>query len=100
MKEGIKMKSGIFMVDCGGLNLLAESAQTVTGLYERVKAALKTNKPVYAYNVLFGANNPMSPIGVMVNFESSDSELLICTASTLQIRITSADVVTIVNFIG
>lgn len=94
------MKSGVFMVDCGGLNLLAESAQTVTGLYERVKAALKANKPVFAYNVLFGTNNPMTPIGVMVNFESSDSELLICTASTLQIRITSADVVTIVNFIG
>ena len=94
------MKSGIFMVDCGGLNLLAESPQTITGLYERVKTALKTNKPVFAYNIFFGSNNPMTPIGVMVNFESSDSDLLICTASTLQIRITSADVVTIVNFIG
>lgn len=94
------MKSGVFMVDCGGLNLLAETSQTISGLYERVKAALKTNKPVFAYNVLFGVNNPMTPIGVMVNFESADSELLICTASTLQIRITSADAVTIVNFIG
>lgn len=100
MKEGINMKSGIFMIDCGGLNLLAESSQTISGLYERVKIALKANKPVFAYNVLFGANNPMTPIGIMVNFESVDSNLLICATSTLQIRITSEDVVTIVNLIG
>lgn len=91
------MNGGYFMVDCGGLNLLSESAQTITGIYNRVKTAIATGKPVFANNIVWGTGNPVTPVPVLCNFESTDSTTIICTAATLQIVIASNDSITIVN---
>lgn len=89
------------MIDCGGLNLLSETAQTRTGLYATLKDAIKMGKPVFAYNCAWGTGNPITAIPVMVNKEttSANSDIVV-TASTLQIWVNTSDSVTVQNMIG
>ena len=90
------MNGGYIMVDCTGLDLtLGSTEQTISGLYAKSKAALATNKPIYANNTVWGEGNPMSPIQVF-GWQATES-LIIFTSSTLQIWVTSADKVTIGN---
>lgn len=90
------MNGGYIMVDCTGLDLtLGSTEQTINGLYAKSKAALATNKPIFANNAVWGEGNLMSPIQVF-GWQASAS-LIIFTSSTLQIYVTSADKVTIAN---
>ena len=90
------MKGGYVLVNCGGLDLLSESSQTISGLYNRVKSALATGKMMIAENVIWGTGKPISPIPVFAIDMGSTYGIYI-TASTLQIRVSTADEVTIVN---
>lgn len=90
------MNGGYIMIDCGGLNLLAQSAQTITGLYAKITAAFASGKPIYAYNMNYGENVPMSPAQV---FGINEAGLYILTTSILQVRVTSADSVTITSLV-
>ena len=90
------MNGGYINVDFNGLNLLAESAQTITGLYEEVQTAMKTGKPIYACNMLWG-DVPITPVQVFAVQTAANT--VTCTASTLQVVVTSADSVTIVNMV-
>jgi len=86
--------NGYISIDCKGLDLLAESAQTISGLYQAVQDAIASGKPLYATNMIWGDVSPISPVQVFtVQFDG----YVICTASTLQIIVTSADSVTINN---
>ena len=86
---------GYFMIDATGLDLTkGETPQTVNGLYSRCKAAMVTNKPVIAFNARWGSI-PVSPIHVMLI--QLETNMITATAATLQIRITNADSVTILN---
>lgn len=89
------MKGGYVMVDCAGLDLIKGSTpQTITGLYERVKTAMKANKPIYAFNAVWDTQGLVTPVQTFaIDFE----DYIICTASTLQIVITPQSVVTINN---
>lgn len=88
------MVGGYTMIDCGGLNMLAESSQTISGLHDKITAAIKTGKPILAFNAVWGVGKAISPIPVFViDFDG----LYICTSSTLQVRVTEEDAVTIVN---
>lgn len=88
------MNGGYIMIDCLGLNLLAEASQTIAGLHARITEALKAGKVIYACNCNYGANTPLSPFAVMV---SKDSTTYVCTASIYQFSVTSADAVTVTN---
>lgn len=90
------MKGGYTMIDCKGLNLLAQSSQTITGLYARTKKALEENKPIYAYNCVYGEGVATSPIQV---FGINEAGTLILTSSILQVRIASNDGVTITSLL-
>ena len=90
------MKGGYVLVNCGGLDLLSESSQTISGLYNRVKSALATGKMMIAENVIWGTGKPITPIPVFAIDMGSTYGIYI-TASTLQIRVSTADAVTIVN---
>ena len=90
------MKGGYVLVNCGGLDLLSESSQTISGLYNRVKSALATGKMMIAENVIWGSGKAISPIPVFAIDMGSDYGIYI-TASTLQIRVSTADAVTIIN---
>ena len=91
------MKGGYINIDCSGLDLTKGSTeQTITGLYQTVKSAFKTNKPIFAYNTISGVNG-VSPIQVfIVDFGT----YFVCNTSTLQIKVTNQDKVTITNLIS
>ena len=83
------MVGGYAMIDCTGLDL--NSLGTVTGLYDQVKNAVKTNKPL----VLCGIVNNTQKFTPMVAYggvESSTSVFLSFFPVTL--HISNQDVVT------
>ena len=90
------MKGGYVLVDCKGLDLTGESTQTITGLYNKVKAAMGTGKLIIVENMIWGDDGIISPVHVFA-IDMGSTYGIYCTASTLQIRISPADVVTIVN---
>lgn len=89
------MNGGYIMVDCKGLDLQKGSTpQTITGLYEVVKASMSVGKPIYACNCTWGDVGAVTPVQTFcIDF----TDVIIATASTLQIVITPQSVVTIVN---
>lgn len=91
------MNGGYIMIDCTGLDLtLGETPQTLTGLYARVQTAMQTGKALLACNADWDGA-PVTPIPV---FAIQFPDLIICTESTLQIRIASNDTVTITNMVA
>lgn len=92
------MKGGYVLVDCKGLDLTSESTQTISGLYDKLKAAKATGKLIIAENMIWGDDGTISPIHVFA-IDMGSTYGIYCTASTLQIRVSPADVVTIVNMI-
>ena len=91
------MKGGYIIIDCSGLDLTkGATEQTITGLYNTVKNAFKTNKPIFAYNTNWGNNGIVTPIQVFViDFGTR----FICTSSTLQVIVSNKDKITINNMI-
>ena len=100
IKEGNEnMKGGYVLVDCKGLDLTSGSTQTISGLYNKVKAAMATGKMIIVENCIWGENGAISPISVFgVDMGSTNGIYL--TVSTRQIRVSPANVVTIVNMVG
>lgn len=84
------MNGGYSMVDCTGLDL--GNPGTINGLYAQVKNAVKSNKPIYLYNLVNG-EQALTPIAVYGGLESSTSVFL--SFSTTTLHISNADVVTI-----
>lgn len=87
---------GYILVDCGGMNLLSQSSQTIIGLHKNCEAALDSGKQIIAVNCEYGEGVPMSPIPVMAIEEDGT---FVFTASILQIRVASNDAVTIVSLL-
>lgn len=48
---------GYIILDCGSLDLAAESKQTITGLSARLAEAINSGKPIYA---IIGGTSPIS----------------------------------------
>lgn len=91
------MNGGYINIDCHGLNLLSESAQTITGIFQATQTAWLSGKPIYAYNCMWG-DTPISPIPVFaIPFPTSNE--IICTSSTLQVIIKNDDTITINNLV-
>ncbi len=92
--------SGYFMIDCAGLDLIkGQTPQTIAGLYAELQKAEKLDKPVYACNCVWGEQGKVTPIQIML-VDFSESDYIIGTASTLQVVVTSSDIVTINNMVG
>ena len=89
--------SGYIMVDCKKVNLLAQSAQTVNGMYAASKNAIDSGKPILACNCEYGEGVPLTPIPVFAIIEAG---VIIFTASILQVRVAPNNSVTIVPLIS
>lgn len=89
---------GYVGIDCKGLDLTKGSTeQTIAGIYEDVQTAMETGKPIVAYNCIWGAGKPVTPINVFaIQFDGQ----VIVTSSTLQVVISSNDHITINNMVG
>ena len=88
--------NGYISIDCKGLDLLAESAQTIDGLYNDIQEAIATGKPMFAINMVWGEVSAISPVQV---FSVQWDGYVILTSSTLQVIVTTDDSVTINNLI-
>ena len=87
---------GYILVDCTGLNLNKSEKQTITGFYDRCKAAIATGKPCYAANCnMSGA--PCTPCSVIAWMEGTD---IIVTGHVLRIVIDSDDGATVTNLVA
>lgn len=93
------MNGGYIMIDCKGLDLTANEEQTISGLYADMVNAIKTGKPLVAYNCVWGSNNdsPMTPIPFFA--QNWTDSLVVGTASILNISCTSADKVTVTSLV-
>lgn len=96
----MKFTGGYAMIDCGGLNLLSTDSQSNLDMYKQCALVIKLGKPAIACNVVWGANNPMTPIPIMLNYESANTDTIVGTAATLQIYIANTGAITIVNLVG
>lgn len=92
------MIGGYKLIDCTGIDLLADSKQTIAGIYAKVEESYKTGKPIIAENLAWGDVGIMSPVAVMVLPYAENTYT--ATASTLQLVITSDDGVVVNNFIN
>lgn len=91
------MNGGYIMIDCKKLNLLSQSTQTISGLYANCKTAQESGKPIFANNLEYGENIPLSPVHVFAKNDGSENEYIVLTASVLQVWVKNDDTVTIVN---
>ena len=89
-------KTGYVVIDCTGVNFLSTEKVVHAGIYERVKTAFDTGKPMFAVGGEYGEGVPMTPVSVMVIIEDG---VYILTASILQIRVSSDDKVWMVPLI-
>lgn len=93
------MNGGYVMIDCTGLDLLEQSGQNISKLYKQMVKAYNTNKPVYAVNCSWGGTKIITPIQVMLIPDVVGDDVMSATAATLRIDVTSADAVTVTNYI-
>lgn len=90
------VNSGYVFVDCTGLNVNTSSTQSITGIYNRALAAIKSGKPAYAVNCnMSGA--PCTPISVVGWMEGTN---IIATGHVLRITIENDDDVTVTNLVS
>jgi len=89
--------SGYIFVDCGGLELNDSTTQSITGLYKRAQAALKTGKPVFAVNCLMN-DGYCTPVSVAAWQENSTT--IIATGHVFRVTIESDDDVTVTNLVA
>ena len=88
--------NGYIGIDCTGLDLIKGSTpQTINGIHDKTIAAMKTGKAIYAYN----CNWDGAPVTPIETFAIDFGDYIICTAATLQIIITTSDVITITNLV-
>lgn len=99
MDNGTNLFGGYQMIDLKELNLLeSEKTQSRPGLYAKLQRAIQHNKPVVAYNCIYGTGKPVTPTQVYVYQIANDS--VAATLGTLQIVVSNTDVVTINNLIS
>ena len=56
------MNGGYFLLDCKGLDLTEDTAQTISGSWQDCVDALKAGKPIIAHNCVYGSGVPVSPV--------------------------------------
>ena len=90
-------KGGYVLVNCGGLELNDNTEQTITGIYNRAKAALDSGKPCYACNCLMN-DGAVSPVSVAAWQE--DAHTIIATGHVFRVSIADDDGVTVTNLVA
>lgn len=91
------MNGGYFLVDCEGLDLTKDTAQSITGIWEKAQTALSVNKPIIAQNCIYGTGKPVSPV-TCFGWKIADDEIVIVGA-TLHIHIKDDDTATVLDVI-
>lgn len=91
------MNGGYFLADCTGLDLSSSSAQSITGIWEKAKNALASEKPIIAHNCVYGTGVPVSPV-TCFGWQLATDEIVIVGA-TLHIHIKDNDTATVLDVV-
>lgn len=91
------MNGGYTMVNCKGLELTETDPQSIEGIWEDAKEAIKANKPIVAYNSKY-ADSPVSPV-TCFGWALSTTEIVIVGA-TLHIHVKSDNTATVLDVAG
>ena len=83
------LNSGYHFLDGGGIDLSSSSSQSITGSWNRTVTAIKTGKPIYAYNTKYGTGKPLTPVPVFCWYLSATS--IVIVGATLHIIVSSDD---------
>lgn len=92
------MKGGYILVDCTGIDLTAESAQTVTGIWKKAVTAIASGKPIIAQGCVYGTGKPVSPVTCFGWYISSTE--IVVVGATLHIHIKNDDTATVLDVAG
>ena len=87
--------TGYILIDLSGIDLAAESADTVAGTYAKLSEAISTNKPIIIEG-LINDDIAISPVSVLVYTDTYGIEV---EFNTTKITVSSADSVTISSLI-
>lgn len=90
------MNAGYVMLDSGALNLASSSAQSISGSWDRVNAAIATGKPIVAHNLTYG-DAPVTPVPVFA-WAISSTEIVVVGA-TLHIHVKSDNTCTVLDVV-
>lgn len=93
-----RINSGYVLLDAGGLDLSSSSAQSIAGSWTSVQACVKTNKPIVAYNMVYGEGHPTTPIQCF-GWPISSTEFVLVSA-TLHIHVKNDNTCTVVDVVA
>lgn len=91
------MNGGYFLLDCTGLDLTGESAQSITGCWQNAVNALKANKPIMAYNCVYGTGVKVSPVECFGWYIAADE--IVIVGATLHIHVKDNDTCTVLDVV-
>ncbi len=91
------MNGGYFLVDCTGLNLANDTAQSIAGIWDKAKTALAVGKPIVCHNCIYGAGKLVSPV-TCFGWQIADDEIVIVGA-TLHIHIKDDNTATVLDVV-
>lgn len=83
--------NGYIIVDCNGLDLSKDTEQTVAGIYQKTKDAMKTKKSILCVNTNWDGR-PITPIQV---FGWLDGDTIYMNSCILQVSIKTDDKATV-----
>lgn len=89
------MNGGYIMVDCSGLDLTDNEAQTITGIWDKAVEAIEADKPIIAHNCEYGTGVKVSPVtcfGWYIDFDE-----IVIVGATLHIHIKDDDTATVLD---
>ena len=91
------MNGGYFLADCTGLDLTEDSAQSISGIWDQAVNALKSDKPIMAYNCVYGTGKRVSPIECFAWQIAADE--IVVVGATLHIHIKNNDTATVLDVV-
>ena len=89
------MNGGYIMVDCAGLDLTDNNAQSISGIWGKAVEAIEADKPIIAHNCEYGTGVKVSPV-TCFGWYINDDEIVIVGA-TLHIHIKDDDTATVLD---
>lgn len=89
------MNGGYFLLDCTGLDLTKDTAQSITGCWQNAASAIASNKPIIAHNCVYGSGVPVSPVTCFGWYIASDE--IVIVGATLHIHVKDDDTATVLD---
>ena len=91
------MNGGYFLLDCTGLDLTKDTAQSISGCWQNAVNALKSNKPIIAHNCVYGTGVKVSPVECFGWYIAADE--IVIVGATLHIHVKNNDTCTVLDVV-